>query len=119
VTRGQAGKSGVLCDYTAADESRSLLAAEPRALDASRDAAAVLWDLDRLFPGTREAWNGKAVSSKPFLDPNLGLAYSVYKVGQRSIFGGYPAVAQGSCRFAGEHTSESAQGYMEGGAESG
>ncbi|WP_371602381.1 FAD-dependent oxidoreductase [Streptomyces sp. NBC_01220] len=34
-------------------------------------------------------------------------------------YAGYEAVRQGNTHFAGEHTSEEAQGYMEGGAESG
>jgi monoamine oxidase len=52
-------------------------------------------------------------------DPNLRLAYSYYRPGQYSAFGGYEAAPQGRIHFAGEHTTQDFQGYMEGGAITG
>jgi monoamine oxidase len=82
-------------------------------------AKAVLDEFDTLFPGIEKRWNGKASLSAPFLDPNLNLAYSYWRVGQYTSFSGYEGVAQGNIHFAGEHTSQDFQGYMEGGASTG
>ena len=72
-----------------------------------------------MFPGVAAAWNGKAASSLPHLDPYLMLSYSHWKTGQYQTIAGYEQVRQGNCLFAGEHTSIDFQGFMEGGAVSG
>jgi monoamine oxidase len=64
-------------------------------------------------------YNGLATLSYPTGDPNLLGSYSAYEVGQYTAFAGYEGVPQGRIHFAGEHTSYTFQGYMEGGAESG
>ena len=46
-------------------------------------------------------------------------SYSYWKVGQYHAFGGYEGMRQGNIHFAGEHCSQDAQGYMEGGASEG
>jgi monoamine oxidase len=55
----------------------------------------------------------------PALDPNLRGSYSVWLIGQYTLFSGYEGVRQGHIHFAGEHCSTSYQGFMEGGAEEG
>ena len=82
-------------------------------------AKQVLRRLEPVFPGITAQWNGKASLSTPFLDPNLKLAYSYWRVGQYTSFSGYEGVAQGNIHFAGEHCSQDFQGYMEGGASEG
>ena len=61
-------------------------------------------------PGIRAYWPGN-----PFV---LG-SYSAYRVGQWSGISGAEPEVVGGLHFAGEHTSSAAQGYMEGGCESG
>jgi monoamine oxidase len=83
---------------------------------------AFLKQLETVFPGISPLWNGRAILSAPFLDPNLRLAYSYWRVGQYTQFSGYEKVAQGPAgqiHFAREHCSQDFQGYMEGGAEEG
>jgi monoamine oxidase len=64
-------------------------------------------------------WNGRATLSTPWKAPNLLGSYSCWKVGQYTAFSGYEGVRQGNCHFAGEHCSNSFQGFMEGGATEG
>ena len=82
-------------------------------------AKAFLAKLETVFPGISPHWNGKAILSTPFLDPNLLCSYSYWRVGQYTSFSGYEGAQQGPIHFAGEHCSQDFQGYMEGGASEG
>jgi monoamine oxidase len=123
VTRGQAGAHGILNNYTGGDVTGAIRAnapftdqGSPRATQA---AQRFLSEVAPVFPGIDGAWNGRVTLSLPHLDPNFGLAYSYYRPGQYTAFGGYEAVPQGRIHFAGEHTTQDFQGYMEGGAITG
>jgi monoamine oxidase len=124
VTRGQDGATGILVDYSGGDIAGGFHPSTPYSNAATNPqvtayAKSVLDEFDTLFPGIKKRWNGKALLSVPFLDPNLNLAYSYWRVGQYTSFSGYEGVAQGNIHFAGEHTSQDFQGYMEGGASTG
>jgi monoamine oxidase len=123
VTRGQAGATGILVDYTGGDIAGSLRASVPYATAANSQVAVYaqrfLDQLEPVFPGITARWNGKATLSNPMLDPNLLCSYSYWKVGQYHTFGGYEGRRQGNIHFAGEHCSQDFQGYMEGGASEG
>jgi monoamine oxidase len=123
VTRGQAGESGILSGFSGGSRTLQFTADMPHTTaqnEATARAAREFGDdIEAVFPGLAAFANGKAALSLPQLDPNLGLSYSYYRVGQMHAFGGYEAIPQGSVYFAGEHTSEDFAGYMEGGAESG
>lgn len=123
VTRGQPGKPGVFNVYTGSAVTRALAADTAFALasnpTAMADAQAMLANVETVFPGLTPLWNGKATSSRPHLNPNFRLAYSFYRVGQYTTFGGYENEPQGGVFFAGEHTSTNFQGFMEGGASEG
>jgi len=124
VTRGQDGATGILVDYSGGDIASGFQPSTPYSNAATNPqvtayAKSVLDEFDTLFPGIKKRWNGKALLSAPFLDPNLNLAYSYWRVGQYTSFSGYEGVAQGNIHFAGEHTSQDFQGYMEGGASTG
>ncbi len=78
--------------------------------------------LEPLFPGFTKAWNaGPRLSlySDPNINPHLDGAYSQYRVGQYTTFSGIEGVAEGNIHFAGEHTSQDFQGFMEGGVTTG
>jgi monoamine oxidase len=62
------------------------------------------------FPAIGPSWSSKAILSAPFLDSNLLLSYSYWRVGQYTSIAGYEGVAQGSIHFAGEHCSVDFQG---------
>jgi monoamine oxidase len=123
VSRGQAGGTGILVDYTGGDVAGALAAGAPY-LDASNPkvvafAQRFLKQLEPVFPGISKKWNGKATLSTPMLDPNLNCSYSYWKVGQYVGFSGWEGLRQGNIHFAGEHCSQDFQGYMEGGASTG
>ena len=78
-----------------------------------------LAQIEPIFPGATAQWNGKAMLSTPFTDPNFLLSYSYWKPGQYTSFSGYEGVRMGNIHFAGEHCSINFQGFMEGGAQEG
>lgn len=124
VTRGQPGSTGILVDYTGGSiaggftpsTAYSNASTNPQV---TRYARSFLRQIENVYPGISRQWNGRASLSVPALDPNLGLSYSYWKVGQCHTFSGYEGVRQGNIHFAGEHCSQNFQGYMEGGAEAG
>jgi monoamine oxidase len=124
VTRGQAGPTGILVDYTGGNVAGSLTASTPYS-NASTNPQVVTYaqrflsQLEPVFLGISSRWNGKAMLSNPMVDPNLLTSYSYWKVGQYVAFSGYEKVRQGNIHFAGEHCSQDFQGFMEGGASEG
>ncbi|MFG3229809.1 flavin monoamine oxidase family protein [Kitasatospora sp. NPDC048194] len=123
VTRGQAGRNGILVQYGGGSPAKGLT--PPSAFtDAStgytRDLVGTyLSQIDRLWPGTAASWNGRATLSAWHLNPYSYGAYSCWPVGYLTTYAGYEGTAQGNLHFAGEHTSYDFQGYMEGGASQG
>jgi monoamine oxidase len=124
VTRAQPGPAGILVDYTGGSIAGSFAPSTPYSNAGSNPqvtgyAQAFLARIEPVFPGLSRRWTGKATLSVPALDPNLGLSYSYWKVGQYHAFSGYEGVRQGNIHFAGEHCSQDFQGFMEGGASEG
>ena len=114
VTRGQAGKSGILVDYTGGKIGASFGSGTP----ASR-AKQFLEQVEPVLPGATKAWNGRAE-----IDYWTGYrwtkgSYAYWKVGQYQRFAGIEGRRQGNCLFAGEHTSVDFQGYLNGAVETG
>jgi monoamine oxidase len=123
VTRGQAGATGILVDYTGGGVPAASFTGQPTAADAQTYARKFLRKIEPVFPGITASWNGRATLDVPRTNPYLLGSYSYWKVGQYTKFSGYEAARQpfpnGRCHFAGEHCSTNFQGYMEGGAEEG
>ena len=124
VSRGQAGGSGILVDYTGGNVAGSFAPSTPYSNAATNPqvttyARAFLNQLAPVFPGIGARWNGKASLSHPMTDPNLLLSYSYWRVGQYTAFSGYEKKRQANVHFAGEHCSQDFQGFMEGGASEG
>jgi monoamine oxidase len=122
-TRGQAGTSGILVNYTGGDVADAQRIAHPYATARDprllADALAFLERVEPVFPGVSALWNGRAAGSMAHLNPHFGGSYSYYRPGQYAAFGGYEPVRQGNVFFAGEHTTQDYQGYMEGAAFTG
>ena len=124
-SRGIPGAAGVLVAFMGGSNGASFTDtstpyASADTSEAVRDyAQQLLGQLDDVWPGVSRFWNGRATLSTPWRDPNLLGSYSCWKVGQYTLFSGYEGVRQGKCHFAGEHTSQSFQGFMEGAAEEG
>ncbi len=110
----QAGKSGILVDYTGGKIGASFGSGTPE----SR-AKQFLAQVEPVLPGATKAWNGKAtVDFWPGYRWTKG-SYSYWKVGQYQRFAGMEGRRQGNCLFAGEHTSIDFQGYLNGAVETG
>jgi len=122
-TRGQAGRSGILVDYTGGSVTDAQSIRHPYATVenpfVAEDAARFLSRVEPVFPGLTALWNGRGAEGMPHLNRFWGGSYSFYRVGQYQAFGGYEAARQGNVFFAGEHTTQDYQGYMEGAAFTG
>jgi monoamine oxidase len=124
VTRGQTGATGILVEYPGANVSQSMAQSNPYSTTKNNPQVATytqqfLSQLEPIFPGITGQWNGKAILSTPFTDPNFLCSYSYWKPGQYTGFSGYEGVRQGNIHFAGEQCSINFQGFMEGGAQEG
>ena len=124
ITRAQSGETGILVDFLGSrgeaitpdqgDEAFSSTSPAVR-----KYATQFLNQIEPVFPGLSDGYNGIAALHSPKDDPNLLGSYSYWKVGQYTLFSGYEGVRQGNIHFAGEHCSPDFQGYMEGGASEG
>ncbi|HKW58257.1 MAG TPA: NAD(P)/FAD-dependent oxidoreductase [Candidatus Dormibacteraeota bacterium] len=124
-TRAQDGTTGIIVDYTGGGVPLASFNGDPsnRKVVAGF-AQTFLSQLEPVWPGISQHWNGRATLDVPLNDPFLLGSYSYWKVGQYTLFSGYegarqPDPATGKCHFAGEHCSTNFQGFMEGGAEEG
>jgi len=123
-TKGQAGTTGVLIQYGGGSLAKALTPASPFG-KAETDpyirslADTVLTDVDKVFPGTKAQWNGKAQLSAWHRNPHSLGAYSYWPVGYPHRYAGYEGTRQGNVHIAGEHTSYDFQGFMNGGAVEG
>jgi monoamine oxidase len=120
VTAGQPGPSGIAVQYGGGSAASAL---RPPSAFTTSDVAytrnltgGVLDDVDRVFPGIRAAWNGRATLSAWHLSPLAYGAYSGWPVGYVSSYAGYEGVAQGNVHIGGEHCSNDFLGYMAGAA---
>jgi monoamine oxidase len=118
VSRAQGGGkgTGLLVDYTGGTIGASFGSGTP-----SARAQQFISQLQPLFPATALAshWTGRAT-----IDFWTGYqwtkgSYSYWKVGQYTRFSGMEKTRQGNCHFAGEHTSQDFQGYLNGAVETG
>jgi monoamine oxidase len=114
-TASSTGPTGAMTDFTGGRHGLRLN-------QGSTESRIQEWlkQAERSFPGLRAARDSNPGirahwPSNPFA---LG-SYSAYRPGQWTGISGAEAEAVGGLHFAGEHTSSDAQGYMEGGCESG
>jgi monoamine oxidase len=114
VTRGQSGTSGILVDYTGGKIGASFGSGTP----ASR-AKQFLAQIEPVLPGITKQWNGRAAIDFWAGNPWTRGSYSYWKVGQYTRFAGMEGAMQGTCHFAGEHTSQDFQGYLNGAVDTG
>lgn len=113
-SRMQPGKAGVLTNFTGGRHGLEIAKGTP-----AERAAEFAGLLDGVFPGVAAARNGRQARFTWPTFPWTQGSYTCYKPGQWTGFGGEEGRRVGNLHFAGEHTSESAQGFMEGGCESG
>jgi monoamine oxidase len=118
VSRAQGGGKGkgLLVDYTGGTIGASFGSGTP-----SSRTQQFMAQMQPLFPGTNIAdhWTGRST-----IDFWTGYqwtkgSYSYWKTGQYTKFSGMERAREGNCHFAGEHTSQDNQGYLEGAVETG
>jgi monoamine oxidase len=114
VTRAQPGLSGILVDYTGGTIGASFGTGTP-----SSRAKTFLGQLEPALPGATAQWNGKAAVDYWLGNPWTKGSYSYWKVGQYTSFSGAEGERSGNCHFAGEHTSQDFQGYLNGAIDTG
>lgn len=114
-SRAQDGSSGILTNFTGGRHGVEI------GNGASRDRAAdFVRDLERVFPGVAAERAGMRESRMHWpTHPWVRGSYASYAPGQWTTVRGAEGEAVGRLHFAGEHTSLRAQGFMEGGCESG
>jgi monoamine oxidase len=78
-----------------------------------------LTECDRIFPGMKQAANGRKNIYNWNHNAMTRGAYACYKVGQLSEIGQAESQTIGNLYFAGEHCSDNFQGFMNGAAETG
>jgi monoamine oxidase len=114
VSRAQPGRAGILVDYTGGRIADSFGSGTP-----SSRAQEFLAQLEPVLPGVSSQWDGRATLDYwPAYPWTLG-SYSYYKPGQYTAFGGAEEQVSGACHFAGEHTTQDFQGYLQGAVFSG
>jgi monoamine oxidase len=122
-TNYQAGDTGILVDLAGGTPGLQFASTFKLTADAGVAPASLvnanLAALEPIFPGLTRAYNGRAYYHAPLIDPHLLGAWSLYNIGQYTGFSGIEPVQEGNIHFAGEHTSQDYQGYMEGGVQSG
>jgi monoamine oxidase len=113
VTRAQAGRAGILVNYTGGTVGTTF-GGDPQAL-----AARFLGQVEPVLPGLGARYNGRAtVDFWPAYRWTRG-SYSYWKVGQYTKFSGIEGRPEGNVHFCGEHTSIDFQGYLNGAVETG
>jgi monoamine oxidase len=111
-SRGQKGRSGILTNF---------LGGIPAGRLGDQDYARFRTDLNRVFPGVDQKFDGKrAVMNWP-KNPFVGASYTCPLVGQFTTLLAAAATPElgGRLIFAGEHTSANFSGFMNGAVESG
>jgi monoamine oxidase len=114
-SRGQAGRSGILTNFTGGRQGLAVGEGEP-AMQATR----VVAELERVVPGVAAARADQpAVRFHWPTNPWVRASYTAFRPGQWTTINGAAGEAEGQIHFAGEHCSIEAQGFMEGGCETG
>jgi monoamine oxidase len=122
-TSRQAGPSGILAALpggrSALDWGRRYGLAGHRGQPPDSMVTAFRRGFDLLFPNTSPAFTGRSFYVWAPGDPHLRGAYSYLATGQFTGFNGVQGQREGNLHFAGEHTSQDYQGYIEGALRSG
>ena len=117
-SRAQPGRSGILTDYYGGAAGASFHA--PSFGPATPDyATRFLSELEPIYPGVTQSWNGKAYMDFWTGDRWHHGSYSYLGVGQFTQFAGIEGTRQGNVHFCGEHTSIEFGGFMNGAVDTG
>jgi monoamine oxidase len=113
-TQRQPGQGGGLTFYSGGAEGLAAGNGTPE-----DHIAAMMPDLDRVFPGVAGAYTGVAKRMHWPTYPHTRASYTCYRPGQWTTLAGAEFEPVGNMYFAGEHCSLEFQGFMNGAAETG
>jgi monoamine oxidase len=111
---GQSGKSGGFTVYGGGKAGLELGTGT-----AESQSAKFVDQLEKMWPGCKKQYNGKAKRMHWPEYPYSKGSYACYKVGQYTSIRGAEIKPVGNFYFAGEHCSSYYQGFMNGAAETG
>lgn len=113
-SRGQPGSHAILTNFAGGNLGLHLDEG-----DIPTRAAEFVAQVEKIYPGAAEGFTKKAIRQHWPTSPFVRGSYTCYKPGQYTTLAAHVATPVGNLFFAGEHTSEDFNGYMEGAAESG
>ena len=120
---GYTGPASVWTAYPGGTDTQAIIASYNLKVGSgvppARMVSDLLLQLEPVLPGVTAAYSGRAWYDFGLLDPYLKGGYSYWRVGQYTGFSGYEGVAEQRIHFAGEHTTQDFQGFMEGAVVSG
>jgi monoamine oxidase len=119
VRSGANGSPALFLGFPGAHVGASTLTGDAHGQAPAGDVQWLLEQIELLYPGTEAAYTGRAYEDHWALDPWVRGAYSYCRVGQASSYGALAAASEGAIHFAGEHTSVSNQGFLDGAVRSG
>jgi len=113
-SRAQAGKSGILNNFTGGNTALRY----GTGTLAQRTAEA-LRNMEPVLPGLSDRFNGLSTLDYWPGNPWSRGSYAYWKVGQYSSIAGSEGLREGNVHFCGEHTSFDYQGYLNGAVDTG
>jgi monoamine oxidase len=115
VSRAQPGTAGILVQYTGGKLGTTFGGGQT----ATNLARRFLPQIEPVIPGITQAFDGHATVDSWIDYPWTKGSYSYWKVGQYTRFSGAESEISGTIHFAGEHTSQDFQGYLNGAVDTG
>ncbi|RAL26892.1 flavin monoamine oxidase family protein [Thermoflavimicrobium daqui] len=114
VTRAQAGKPGILNNFTGGATAKSFTSNSSQ-----KNVDEFLQQIESIFPGLSSWYNGKFIINPWSQYQWTKGSHTYYRVGQYTKFAGIESEPEENCYFAGEHTSYQFMGFLNGAVESG
>ncbi len=116
---GQPGRAGLITVYSGGRVGAGYPGHPPHGPAPPAVVRETLAGLDRVVPGISSHFNGRAWLDNWSADPWTHGSYAAFLPGQYTEFYGVIKSPEGGVHFAGEHTSDAYQGFLEGAVASG
>lgn len=116
---GQPGRAGLITVYSGGTVGAAYPADPPHGPAPPGVVRETLAALDQAVPGIARDFNGRAWLDNWSADPWTHGSYAAFLPGQYTAFYGVIKAPEGGVHFAGEHTSDAYQGFLEGAVASG
>lgn len=118
-SRGQPGRGSLITVWRGGRAGTRYDVADPHAPGSPAEARRALRAIERGVPGIGATWTGESWVDEWADDPYVCGSYAAFLPGQYTRWWGWLGRPEGRFHFAGEHTSTTSQGYLDGAVESG